>query len=64
MTSTATTSNAKKVAQIEQALAEMLAATLKRGFFGTAAVEVSVQPFEPMLWPRMSCAFQLGSDWE
>ena len=43
MTSTATTSNAKKVAQLQQALAEMLAATLKRGFFGTAAVEVSVQ---------------------
>jgi hypothetical protein len=35
--------NAKKVAQLERALAELLAATLKRGFFGTAAVEVSVQ---------------------
>jgi hypothetical protein len=36
-------SNAKKVAQLEKALAELLAGTLKRGFFGTAAVEVSVQ---------------------
>jgi hypothetical protein len=43
MTTTATTTNAKKVAQLNQVLAEMLAATLKRGFFGTAAVEVSVQ---------------------
>lgn len=43
MTTTATTSNAKKVAQLEKALADMLAAALKRGFFGTAAVEVSVQ---------------------
>jgi hypothetical protein len=43
MTTAATNTNAKKVAQLEQALAEMLAATLKRGFFGTAAVEVCVQ---------------------
>jgi len=43
MTTTATMTNAKKVAQLEKALAELLAATLKRGFFGIAAVEVSVQ---------------------
>lgn len=43
MTTTATTTNVKKVAQLQQALAEMLAETLKRGFFGIAAVEVSVQ---------------------
>ena len=38
-----TNTNAKQVVQLEKALAEMLAATLKRGFFGTAAVEVCVQ---------------------
>jgi hypothetical protein len=43
MTNAATNTNATKVAQLQQALAELLAATLKRGFFGTAAVEVSVQ---------------------
>ncbi|MGD0652818.1 MAG: hypothetical protein ABSA16_00605 [Thermoguttaceae bacterium] len=43
MTTTATMTNAKKVAQLEKALAELLAATLKRGFFGIAGVEVSVQ---------------------
>ncbi|MGW8255906.1 MAG: hypothetical protein ACWGMZ_00320 [Thermoguttaceae bacterium] len=43
MNATATSANAKKVAQLEKSLAEMLAATLRRGFFGTAAVEVSVQ---------------------
>ncbi|HUT11860.1 MAG TPA: hypothetical protein VMY42_15270 [Thermoguttaceae bacterium] len=35
--------NVKKVAQLEAALAEMLAESLRRGFFGTAAVELSVQ---------------------
>ena len=35
--------NAKKVAQLETALAEILAQALRRGFFGTAAVELSVQ---------------------
>lgn len=43
MTTTATSTNAKKVVQLEKALAELLVATLRRGFFGTAAVEVSVQ---------------------
>ncbi len=35
--------NAKKVAQLEAAMAEILAQALKRGFFGTVAVELSVQ---------------------
>ena len=35
--------NAKKVAQLESSLAEILTRTLRRGFFGTAAVELSVQ---------------------
>jgi hypothetical protein len=35
--------NAKKVAQLQSLMAEMLAEALRRGFFGTAAVEVSVQ---------------------
>jgi hypothetical protein len=43
MTTTATNANAKKLAQLQKSLAELLNATLKRGFFGTAAVEVSVQ---------------------
>jgi hypothetical protein len=43
MTTAAITTNANKTAQLEKALAEMLAVILKRGFFGTAAVEVSVQ---------------------
>ncbi len=35
--------NRKKVARLETLLAEMLAESLQRGFFGTAAVELSVQ---------------------
>jgi len=35
--------NVTKVAQLESALAELLANTLKRGFYGTASVELSVQ---------------------
>lgn len=38
-----TPGNAKKVAQLEAALAEILVQALRRGFFGTAAVELSVQ---------------------
>jgi len=38
-----TTGNAKKVAQLQAALAEMLADSLRRGFFGTAAIELSIQ---------------------
>lgn len=35
--------NAEKVKQLQAALAELLAAVLRRGFHGTAAVEVSIQ---------------------
>ena len=35
--------NAQKVAQLQSIMAEVLAEALRRGFFGTAAVEVSVQ---------------------
>jgi hypothetical protein len=38
-----TTGNAKKVAQLQTILAEVLVEALRRGFFGTAAVELSVQ---------------------
>jgi len=38
-----TTGNAKKVAQLQAVMAEILAEALRRGFFGTAAVELSVQ---------------------
>jgi hypothetical protein len=43
MTQGTTTANAKKVAQLQSILAEMLTEALRRGFFGTAAVELSVQ---------------------
>ena len=43
MTHSKSPGNAKKVAQLESALAEMLAEVLRRGFFGTAAVELSIQ---------------------
>ncbi len=43
MTPTKSPANAKKVTQLELALAEVLAQALRRGFFGTAAVELSVQ---------------------
>jgi hypothetical protein len=42
-THVATTGNAKKVAQLQTAVAELLREALRRGFFGTAAVELSVQ---------------------
>ncbi len=35
--------NAAKVEQLQAALAELLAGALRRGFHGTAAVEVSIQ---------------------
>lgn len=38
-----TPTNAKKVAQLQEAVAELLAEALRRGFFGTAAIELSVQ---------------------
>jgi hypothetical protein len=37
------TGNAKKVAQLQSIVAEVLAEALRRGFFGTAAIELSVQ---------------------
>jgi hypothetical protein len=43
MTPAITAGNAKKVAQLQAVLAEMLAEALRRGFFGTAAVELTVQ---------------------
>ncbi len=38
-----TPGNAKKLAQLQVIVAELLAEALRRGFFGTATVEVSVQ---------------------
>jgi hypothetical protein len=38
-----TPGNAKKVAQLQAIVAELLAEALRRGFFGTATVELSVQ---------------------
>ncbi len=43
MTHANTAGNAKKVAQLQLILAEMLAESLRRGFYGTTAVELSVQ---------------------
>lgn len=43
MTAAKSTANERKVTQLEMALAEILGETLRRGFFGTAAVELSVQ---------------------
>ncbi len=40
---TKTPANVGKVAQVEKAMAELLAQSLKRGFFGNVAVELSVQ---------------------
>ena len=43
MTHGTTSGNARKVAQLQTILAEMLAEALRRGFFGTASIELSVQ---------------------
>jgi hypothetical protein len=43
MTHGTTPGNVKKVAQLQSILAELLAESLRRGFFGTATVELSVQ---------------------
>jgi len=40
---TKTPANVGKVAQVETAMAELMAQSLKRGFFGNVAVEFSVQ---------------------
>jgi hypothetical protein len=42
-THVATPVNAKKVAQLQSILAEMLSESLRRGFFGTTGIELSVQ---------------------
>jgi len=38
-----TAGNAQKLAQLEKALAELLAEVLKHGIFGTAEIQVSIQ---------------------
>jgi len=43
MTLTTTPTNRDKMTQLEAALGEILAEVLRRGFFGSAVVEVSVQ---------------------
>ena len=43
ITHVTTAANAKKVAQVQTALAELLKESLQRGFFGRAAVELNVQ---------------------
>ncbi|GAG07489.1 unnamed protein product [marine sediment metagenome] len=43
MTHSKSPGNTKKLAQLEAVLAQTLGEALKRGFFGTAAVELSVQ---------------------
>ncbi|MCC6125820.1 MAG: hypothetical protein IT426_12710 [Pirellulales bacterium] len=43
MTNVATPNNAVRVEQLQKAWAEILAEVLRRGFYGTAEVEVNVQ---------------------
>ena len=43
MTHGKTNGNAKKVAQLQAAWAEILTEALRPGFFGTTAIELSVQ---------------------
>ena len=43
MTLTTTPTNRDKMTQLHAALGEILAEVLRRGFFGSAVVEVSVQ---------------------
>ncbi len=43
MTHGTTPGNAKKVAQLQSIVAELLVEILQRGFFGAAVVELSVQ---------------------
>ena len=43
MTLDTTAANVRKLVQLKAALAEILDEVLERGFFGTAAVELSVQ---------------------
>lgn len=43
MTHGTTPGNVTKVARLQAIMAELLATSMKRGFFGTARVELSVQ---------------------
>ena len=43
MTHGTTAVNQRKVAQLQEAVGELLAQVLQRGFFGSAGVELSVQ---------------------
>jgi hypothetical protein len=43
MSHATTAGNVQKVSQLEKALAEMLAEVLRRGFFGNAEIQVSIQ---------------------
>ncbi|MBN2579249.1 MAG: hypothetical protein JXB10_09680 [Pirellulales bacterium] len=43
MSHATTAGNVQKLAQLEKALAELLAEVLRRGFFGTAEIQVSIQ---------------------
>ena len=43
MTLRPTPGNVRKLEQLQQAWAELLAEALRRGFFGTATLEVAVQ---------------------
>lgn len=43
MTQGTTPTNQQKVAQLQEAVGELLAQVLQRGFFGSAGVELSIQ---------------------
>ena len=43
MTHGTTPTNQQKVAQLQEAVGELLAQVLKQGFFGSAGVELSIQ---------------------
>ncbi|MEN6405519.1 MAG: hypothetical protein ABFC77_03510 [Thermoguttaceae bacterium] len=43
MTHDTTSGNSKKMAQLQSVMVEILTESLKRGFFGRAVVELSVQ---------------------
>jgi hypothetical protein len=43
MSHATTAGNVQKLTQLEKALAELLAEVLRRGFFGTAEIQVSIQ---------------------
>jgi hypothetical protein len=43
MTHNTTPTNQRKVAQLQEAVGQLLAQVLQRGFFGSAGVELSIQ---------------------